>query len=117
MNLYTQPDPATARAAAQKLITALPAVRSPSSPAWVAPWPPGGPNYWPPWPATASPTWPTENLNLKIKNTKRKARGYRNFRNYHCDYFSTTAACAKMAPYRGSEPAVPASWSRAGNRN
>jgi transposase len=25
---------------------------------------------------------PTENLNLKIKNTKRAARGYRNFDNY-----------------------------------
>jgi len=25
---------------------------------------------------------PTENLNLKIKNTKRVARGYRNFNNY-----------------------------------
>ena len=25
---------------------------------------------------------PTENLNLKIKNTKRIARGYRNFTNY-----------------------------------
>ena len=25
---------------------------------------------------------PTENLNLKIKNTKRTARGYRSFRNY-----------------------------------
>lgn len=25
---------------------------------------------------------PTENLNLKIKNTKRKARGFRNFTNY-----------------------------------
>ena len=25
---------------------------------------------------------PTENLNLKIKNTKRVARGYRNFTNY-----------------------------------
>jgi transposase len=25
---------------------------------------------------------PTESLNLKIKNTKRKARGFRNFTNY-----------------------------------
>jgi transposase len=53
---------------------------------------------------------PTENLNLKVKNTKRIARGYRNFVYYRLRLLlnhGTTDASATITHRRGSEPAVP----------
>lgn len=82
MNLYTQPDPAAAHAAAEKLITALPDCPIPeiarlgrTLAAWRT-------ELLASLAGHGITNGPTENLNLKIKNTKRKARGYRNFRNY-----------------------------------
>lgn len=56
---------------------------------------------------------PTESLNLKIKNTKRTARGFRNFANYRLRCFSTTAESRTIIRHHGSGPAVPAWWRRA----
>src|SRR6478735_10445115 len=48
---------------------------------------------------------PTENLNLKIKNTKRIARGYRNFDHYRLRLLLTTDSSAKITHRRESEAA------------
>ena len=56
---------------------------------------------------------PTENLNLKIKNTKRIARGYAISTTTGCDCCSITAASAKLTHRRESGPALPGSLRRA----
>jgi hypothetical protein len=58
---------------------------------------------------------PTEYLNLKVKNTKRAARGYRSSLITGCDYFSTTDSSEMIKQLRGSEPADPGSLRRAGS--
>ena len=56
---------------------------------------------------------PTENLNLKIKNTKRVARDTATSPTTGCDCCSTTDASAKITHRHGSEPALPGSLRRA----
>ena len=48
---------------------------------------------------------PTENLHLKIKNTKRAARGTAACTTTDCDYCSTTDSSVMIKPPHGSEPA------------
>jgi hypothetical protein len=51
---------------------------------------------------------PTENLNLKIKNSKRiSASGFATSPTTDCDYCLTTAASTTITHRRGSQPAVP----------
>src|SRR4051794_30036032 len=48
---------------------------------------------------------PTENPNLKIKNTKRAARGYRNFDHYRLRLLLNHGRITKTTHRRESEPA------------
>ena len=57
---------------------------------------------------------PTENLNLKIKNTKRIAVDTASSPTTDCDWCSTTDVPTKITHRHGSEPAVPGSSRRAG---
>jgi transposase len=56
---------------------------------------------------------PTENLNLKIKNIKRTARGYRNFNHYRLRLLLNHGRIHDHPHRHGSEPAVPGSLRRA----
>jgi transposase len=57
---------------------------------------------------------PTENLNLKIKNTKRIARGYRNFDHYRLRLLLNHGRIHDDHSPTRSEPALPGSLRRAG---
>src|SRR3954451_14453502 len=58
---------------------------------------------------------PTENLNLKIKNTKRIARGYRNFTHYRLRLLLNHGRTHENHTPGASEPAVRAWLRRASN--
>lgn len=82
MNLYQLDNPGLARRRAEQLITDLRDCPIPELArlgrtlrAW-------HPEFLAHFDHPAVSNGPTESLNLKIKNTKRKARGFRNFANY-----------------------------------
>lgn len=96
MDLYRLNNPGLARRRAEQLITALPGCPIPelarlgrTPRAW-------RPGFLAHFDHLTVSNGRTENLNLKIKNTKRKARGFRNFPTIGRACFSITAESARL---------------------